>query len=994
MDLNQYVEELNRQYHTGLAREHSYRPALKELLQGLLPNMVVTNEPARFECGAPDFIISREKDNLPVFFVEAKDVGDTDLDGNRESQHKEQFDRYKQALDHIFFTDYLDFHLYDNGEFVDSVRIAEIKGDKIVAIKGVEAKFFELIQHVANSAMQKITSASKLAKLMAGKARLLANIIKAAMEDKAQTDANDNLQGQYKAFKDDLIHDLEQAEFADIYAQTIAYGMFAARLHDDTNESFSRQKAASLIPKSNPFLRQFFNHLAGNDLDERIVWVVDDLVALFAATDIHRVMTSYGRNKRHHDPMIHFYEDFLAEYNPALRKSKGVWYTPQPVVRFIVRAVDDILQRDFGLEEGLADYSMIKKEVVAEQTRDKRTNDGMKHYMQDFHRLQILDPAAGTGTFLAEVINHIYDRFRNQQGIWQDYVEEHLIPRLHGFEILMASYAVAHLKLDMLLGETGYQHKTNKRLHVYLTNSLEESNNEPRTLFSRWLAREAAEANVIKHNHPVMVIIGNPPYSIRSSNNGKWIAKLLSDYKKDLNEKNIQPLSDDYIKFIRLGQYYVEKNGNGIFGFITNNSFLDGLIHRQMRKSLLQVFDKIYIVNLHGSTKRKETAPDGSKDENVFDIQQGVSISIFVKKDNTNCNLAQVYYCDLFGRRNDKYNILVNNSINSLKWTQLECQSPSYFFVPKDFTGQEEYDRGFKINELFSINTSGIKTHHDKELVSFNSFSSESNRKYTYRPFDNRYINYDLSKVVRHRYDVMKYLKSGENISMIVCKQISTGDWNHVFISENLSDMCSISSQTKESGYVFPLFIYEEDNGVDKCVPNLNPQIVRGINESLGEKVHLQELFDYIYAVLHSPSYRERYKEFLKIDFPRIPYPNNAETYHNLASKGAQLRHLHLMEHLPSETGVTFPVVGSMQVDCYRWHNDRVYINADQYFENVPESAWKFHIGGYQPAQKWLKDRKSRTLSFEDVKHYERIIYVLRQTEQIMPEIDALMFQD
>ena len=211
---------------------------------------------------------------------------------------------------------------------------------------------------------------------------------------------------------------------------------------------------------------------------------------------------------------------------------------------------------------------------------------------------------------------------------------------------------------------------------------------------------------------------------------------------------------------------------------------------------------------------------------------------------------------------------------------------------------------------------------------------------------------------MRHRYDVMKYLKSGENISMIVCKQISTGDWNHVFISENLSDMCSISSQTKESGYVFPLFIYEEDNGVDKCVPNLNPQIVRGINESLGEKVHLQELFDYIYAVLHSPSYRERYKEFLKIDFPRIPYPNNAETYHNLASKGAQLRHLHLMEHLPSETGVTFPVVGSMQVDCYRWHNDRVYINADQYFENVPESAWKFHIGGYQPAQKWLKDRK------------------------------------
>ena len=733
MDLNQYVEELNRQYHTGLAREHSYRPALKELLQGLLPNMVVTNEPARFECGAPDFIISREKDNIPVFFVEAKDVGDTDLDGNRESQHKEQFDRYKQALDHIFFTDYLDFHLYDNGKFVDSVRIAEIKGDKIVAIKGVEAKFFELIQHVANFAMQKITSASKLAKLMAGKARLLANIIKTAMEDNAQTYANDDLQGQYKAFKDVLIHDLEQAEFADIYAQTIAYGMFAARLHDDTDENFSRQKAARLIPKSNPFLRQFFNHLAGNDLDERIVWVVDDLVALFAATDIHRVMTSYGRNKRHHDPMIHFYEDFLAEYNPALRKSKGVWYTPQPVVRFIVRAVDDILQRDFGLEEGLADYSMIKKKVVAEQTRDKRTNDGMKHYMQDFHRLQILDPAAGTGTFLAEVINHIYDRFRNQQGIWQDYVEEHLIPRLHGFEILMASYAVAHLKLDMLLGETGYQHKTNKRLHVYLTNSLEESNNESRSLFSQWLAREAAEANVIKHDYPVMVIIGNPPYSGESKNKGKWIMSLMESYKKEpggknkLKERNPKWLNDDYVKFIRLSQDYIDKNGEGIIGFINPHGYLDYPTFRGMRWNLLKTFDKIYTIDLHGNSKKKETCPDGSKDENVFDIMQGVSINLFVKTGKkAKDELGKVFHKDLYGLRQSKYDFLDEATIESIGYKEIAPQAPMYFFVPKELGLQNEYDKGFIVSNLFIQNSMGVTTGHDKKLVSFPKENSTS----------------------------------------------------------------------------------------------------------------------------------------------------------------------------------------------------------------------------------------------------------------------------
>ena len=634
-NLKLYIDELNKQYKTGIAREHSYRPALKDLLQSLLPKMVVTNEPAHFECGAPDYIIQREKDHLPVFFVEAKDVNDNDLDGRNKNAHKEQFDRYKQALDYIIFTDYLDFHLYEQGEFVDSVRIAEVKGDKIVGIAEAEDKFLSMIQHLGASAIQRITSAPRLAKLMAGKARLLANIIGQALHDETRSDANDNLYNQFLTFKEYLIQELRPDDFADIYAQTIAYGMFAARLHDDTPEDFSREEAGRLIPKTNPFLRNLFNNVAGNELDERIAWVVDDLVTVFQATNLQELMASYNRDKRHHDPMIHFYEDFLAEYNPKQRKAKGVWYTPQPVVGFIVRAVDEILQKEFGLSEGLADYSMIEREVAVEQSRDRRTTDGMKHIMEKFHRVQILDPATGTGTFLAEVVNQIYDRYRDNQGIWQQYVEQHLLPRLNGFEILMASYAVAHIKLDMLLSETGYQHKTDKRLHVYLTNSLEESNNEPRTLFAQWLSREATEANVIKRDYPVMVMIGNPPYSISSQNNGKWITDLIADYKKDLNERNIQPLSDDYIKFIRLGQHYIEKNGEGVLAFICNNSFLDGVIHRQMRKSLMQTFDKIYVLDLHGNSRKKETTPDGGKDENVFDIMQGVSINIFVKKRRT-----------------------------------------------------------------------------------------------------------------------------------------------------------------------------------------------------------------------------------------------------------------------------------------------------------------------------------------------------------------------
>lgn len=1007
MDLKEYISTVNQKYRAGNATEHSYRGVLEQLIQTLLPKLRIVNEPKRVKCGAPDYIASR-KDGMPVFYIEAKDIGDNDLDGRNPHGHKEQFTRYKQALDYIIFTDYLDFHLYEHGEFVDSVHIAEVKGDKIVAINENEEKFLNLIEHVGNNAIQRITSASRLAKLMAGKARLLENIIEQAMNDDTESYANDNLRGQYQAFKDVLIQELKPSDFADIYAQTIAYGMFAARLHDETPENFSREEAAKLIPKTNPFLRQIFNNLAGNDLDERIAWVVDDLVTVFLASDLKKIMKAYGEDKRHHDPMIHFYEDFLSEYNPKLRKSKGVWYTPQPVVGFIVRAIDEILQKEFNLPEGLADYSMIEKEVSVEQSRDGRTKDGMKHAPKRFHRVQILDPATGTGTFLAEVVNQIYDRYRDQQGIWQQYVEQHLIPRLHGFEILMASYAVAHLKLDMLLGETGYQHLSDKRLQVYLTNSLEESNNEPRTLFAQWLSREATEANVIKRDCPVMVVIGNPPYSISSQNSGDWITNLVADYKKNLSEKNIQPLSDDYIKFIRLGQHYVEKNGEGIIGFISNNSFIDGIIHRQMRKALMQVFDKIYILDLHGNSRKKEIAPDGSKDENVFDIMQGVSINIFIKRKNCNQN-CQIQHFDLYGTREEKYEFLNEHMLCEVEWEELNPQEPQCLFVHQDDTLLSEYEKGFKIEELMSVSTSGVKTHHDKELVSTSPFNSVFNTPYTYRPLDNLWIDYDLNKVVRHRYKYMIHILDKDNVSLIIGPQgqaVGPMPWNVIFVSRYIVDT---NVFYRGGGIVFPLYLYQENMGKEERIVNFNKglydKIAKGLNylpcyddnvlidpiSDYNGVLYPQDLFDYIYAVLHSPSYRKRYKEFLKIDFPRIPYPTDWEKFRDLSEKGEELRELHLMEDLPSKTGVTFPVAGSLQVDCYRWQDNRVYINSEQYFDGVPESAWNFYIGGYQPAQKWLKDRKGMTLSFEDVKHYGNIIYVLQQTERIMQEIDGIM---
>ena len=1050
MDLKEYISTVNQKYRAGNATEHTYRGALEQLMQTLLPKLQIVNEPKRVKCGAPDYIASR-KDGMPVFYIEAKDIGDNDLDGRNPHGHKEQFTRYKQALDYIIFTDYLDFHLYEHGEFVDSVRIAEVKGDKIVAIKENEAKFLNLIEHVGNNAIQRITSAQRLAKLMAGKARLLENIIEQALNDDTYSEANDTLQGQYQSFRDFLIQELTRQDFADIYAQTIAYGMFAARLHDPTPEDFSREEAGRLIPKTNPFLRNLFNNVAGNELDDRIAWVVDDLVTVFQATDLKTLMATYVQDKRHHDPMIHFYEDFLSEYNPKLRKSKGVWYTPQPVVGFIVRAVDEILQKEFDLPEGLADYSMIEREVAVEQSFDRRTADGMKHAMKRFHRVQILDPATGTGTFLAEVVNQIYDRYRDQQGIWQQYVEQHLIPRLHGFEILMASYAVAHIKLDMLLGETGYQHLSDKRLQVYLTNSLEESNNEPRTLFAQWLSREAAEANVIKRDCPVMVMIGNPPYSGISQNNGEWITNLVSDYKVEpggkekLQEKKTW-LNDDYVKFIRLAENYIDNKGEGVIGFITNRSFIENPTFRGMRWHLLKTFDKIYVMDLHGDTK--EGIQD---DENVFDIQQGVSITLFVKtKKKAGTELGKIYHAEIRGSREQKYERLLNMKWEPSLYNELSPNKPYYFFIPKNEEGKEEYEKGFALNNLFINKSSGSASANDTLNISYTIEEqrkkiadlinlpeqewrqkcgrAKDSRDWTYntakadatkhqdeihtiayRPFDTRYTCY--SGVSRGLYAspqsaILNQLKEKDNVAFCMVK--TSRDYLFpVFVVNEIVDKTMLSP--KDNITVFPLYIYKENMGEEERIVNFNlelyEKIAKGLNylpctednvlvdpiSDYNGVLYPQDLFDYIYAVLHSPSYRERYKEFLKIDFPRIPYPTDWEKFRDLVEKGEELRQLHLMEDLPSKTGITFPVAGSLQVDCYRWQDNRVYINSEQYFDGVPESAWQFYIGGYQPAQKWLKDRKGMTLSFEDVKHYGRIIYVLQQTERVMGEIDNLM---
>jgi predicted helicase len=1056
MSILNYLEKVNKHYQSGHATEHTYRGDFAELIYSLVPDIHITNEPSNVtDCGNPDYVITNNK--IPVGFIEAKDLG-KDLNSK---QYKEQFGRYRKALDNLIITDYIYFQFYQNGNLIHEISIAEINGKQISSLPENFDQFTNLIRDFCTFIAQTIKSSQTLAKMMAAKARLLENILEAAITSDEENEENTALKQQYETFKDILIHDLTPKGFADIYAQTLAYGMFAARLHDKTLETFSRQEAAELIPKSNPFLRKLFSHVAGVDIDERIVTTVDNLADVYRATDVDALLKNFGKSTQTHDPIIHFYETFLAEYDPKLRKARGVWYTPEPVVNFIVRAVDDVLKTEFSLKDGLADTSKTTIEVEVQGTAvTKGKGKGMRlKETKEVHKVQVLDPATGTGTFLTEVVKYIYkNKFQSMQGAWSSYIEEHLIPRLNGFELLMASYSMAHLKLDMLLSETGYKSKNNPRFNVFLTNSLEEYHPDTGTLFSTWLSTEANEANNVKRDSPVMVVMGNPPYSISSTNKGEWILDLISDYKKGLNEKKIN-LDDDYIKFIRYGQYYVEKNGEGILAFITNNSFIDGLTHRKMREDLLKAFDSIYIVDLHGNSKREEKAKDGSKDENVFDIMQGVSINIFVKsKESSAINLAEIFHHDLLGLRKDKYHFLQKNSISSIDWNKLNPCGPNYFFVPKQFKGKKSYDSGFNIKDIFLTSGNGIGTDRDKLFYDFDknniekrfkillsdegledgfaekynvkssssydlsgkrsrtTYSANHIKKSLYRPFDKRWTYYDRDLVSRPAFDVMKNFIPDENIGLLVTRQLSTGSFQHAFITSSIVDRDPLSVATRERTQVFPLYIESKSSEFMERLPNLKPDFIKSFSESVDlefiseksedktNKISPYDILDYIYAILHAPKYRAKYLEFLIIDFPSIPFPKNPEIYIKLKRLGEKLRGIHLLEDGLCEDPISsFPENGNNTIsnkivkkdwELYDEDNGlgRIWINKEQYFDGIPDYVWGFYIGNYTPAQKWLKDRTGRKLSFDEIIHYQKIITALNQTNKIMQEIDSVDF--
>jgi len=1024
-----YVNTLIKKYKTEHAREHAYRPTFEELIRILDPDLNAINDPKRSEHGAPDFIFMRKE--LIAGYAETKDLG-ANLDKVEKSEQIERYFGYSNLI----LTNYLEFRFFRNGErYGEPIVLGELDGNTIIPHPDRFSRLADTLKDFLSSAPENIKSGAKLSKIMGGKARRIRDNVAHFLE--SDSEKNEELLRVYEVIKELLVHDLKPKAFADMYAQTLVYGLFVARFHDDTPNTFTRQEARDLVPASNPFLQHFFDHIVGPNFDKRLAYIVNELCDVFAHANVRALMHQYfekdakGHEDLGPDPVIHFYEDFLKEYDSEQRKKLGAFYTPVPVVRFIVRSIDHILKKDFGLVNGLADTSKI--EVDTEVQGKKKKNQ--------VHRVQILDPAVGTGTFLNEIVQEIHKSFAGQEGRWRSYVDTDLLPRLHGFELMMAPYTIAHLKLGMTLKDTGYD-SFSRRLGIYLTNSLEEGYQTENTLFSLGLsqsiAEEAVSASEIKNNTPIMVITGNPPYSGESNNasyTGHNVYKVEPTGGK-LKEKNSKWINDDYVKFIRLAESMIEKTGEGVVAMITAHGYLDNPTFRGMRWHLLNVFDEIYILDLHGNLKREEVSPDGSKDENVFDIQQGVSIILATKfNENKKKPLAKIFRSDVYGTREGKFKHLNSHNISSIKWQKINPIENEYRFEIND-ESQEIYNVGFSLKDLFDVGTVGIATFRDKLTIDFDredlkkrvndlhtmtehdfiekyhvpedtrdwqlisakkdvekNLNKENFRKISYRPFDERWVYYsgEIKGFVAYpRTEVMKNLYDRENIAILFPRQLAVNDFSHIFVAQGLIDMCLLTNRTKEAGYVFPLYLYAEDG---ERFSNLNKEIILQIEEIIGE-TSPEEILDYIYAFLHSPAYRKKYKSALKKSFPRVPYPKNKKQFDALVELGRELRELHLMKSpVLNKFITTYPEDGDNVVEKISYKDKKVFINSKQYFGNVPELAWNFYIGGYQPAQKWLKDRKGRTLSNEEIEHYQKIIVALVETGRIMGEIDIVTSQ-
>ncbi len=1027
---NRYLQNVHQTQTTSEATpELSLFPHLQALLEETAVNhfrrdtVRFTQEPRRLDqIGRPDFIAMEGL--LPIGYIEAEAHG---RDLNALTGHaREQNARFIENLDNFILTNFVEFRLYRDGQLRETANITDAPDE-------LEA----LLERFLNAGHVQISSPEALARYLARRTRELQTQIATTL-----TDEDSNIHAMFLAFKETLISTLTPDDFADMYAQTLAYGLFAARCTLPNAKNFSRHTAVQALPRSNPFLVQLFYHVASPTLETNVTYILDDIASLLQNVPTEMLRTAFAARNHLEDPVIHFYETFLAEYDPQRRVDRGVYYTPPQVISYIVRSVDSLLKTELNRPDGLADENTL-----------------------------ILDPATGTGGFLLTVLDHIRESVTETYGIgeWVQYINAQLVKRIFGFELLVAPYTIAHLKLSLFLQAQGW--RADERLRIYLTNTLEQPEEmQPPLPFAGFISDEANAALSVKRDEPLLVILGNPPYPRDSANPSRvgreltFIGELIENYKQvdgePLDETNLKALQADYVKFIRWAQWRIDKNGEGVIGYIVNNSFLDGPTSRGMRQSLLNSFNAIYLLNLHGSSRRTEAVPTAQRDENVFDIIQGVSILLCVKEHN-NPSPAKVYYTDMYGSREEKYNTLSKTDVQTTAWNELQPTSPYYLFVPQATDYSAEYETGWEITDILQTSSIGIVTARDKltihwtaedvrETVSdFVSLSvDEARKKYNlrkdtqdwkvhlaqadlrnnpdsvkhiapihYRPFDIRWTYYTGESRGFHcrpRPENMPHLRKG-NLALCVCRVVKSPTWQHALITDKITENVYISNRDSESGHVFPLYLYpspEELAFSTERSLNFKPAFLTALSETLElpqvaplhlpEGVSPEEVLAYIYAILYSPKYRERYYEFLKYGFPRIPMPQDIEHFRTLAALGQRLIDCHLLRDIspaevaPTSTRVSavhrFEGEGDGVVSQVRYLDGRVWINPTQYFTDVPLAVWEYEIGAYQVCEKWLKDRRGEVLSHAEVRQYRAILVAVAETLRVMEAIDGVLW--
>lgn len=1034
-----YFKELYAVAQQGDAREESFYPALAAMLKATADatgrkHVRVTTLPKPTDAGNPDFRLWNGTDRI-VGYVEAKNPTEERLDVIEES---EQLTRYRATFPNLILTNFFEFRLYRNGERIQTVLAARpfvLTRLRTIPVVEKTDDLHALLDRFFDFSLPQAFTAESLAVELAKRTRFLRDVVEQQLVQ--EKDAPGVLSGFFEAFQTYLIGTLTLEDFADLFAQTITYGLFAARTR--AGDGFSRRAAFDSIPHTIGVLRDLFRFISLGDLPEQLAWCVDDIAEVLAVADAPGILDRYYHEGKGSDPIVHFYETFLAQYDPAERERRGVYYTPEPVVGYIVRSLHGILKSEFGKRDGLA-------------------SDGVT----------LLDPAAGTMTFIARAAQQAVAEFEAKYGKGgrADFIRRHILKNFYAFELMMAPYAVGHLKMSFFLAELGYRLAADERVPFYLTNTLDNEELEQSRLpgFSA-LAEESRLAEKVKKQTPILVILGNPPYSGHSTNMGDWIRGLIEDYKKDAPElkrpAQAKWLQDDYVKFLRFAQWKIEQAGCGIVGMITNHSYLDNPTFRGMRQSLMHTFDDIYLLDLHGNALKKETCSDGSQDKNVFDIRQGVAIAFFVKRGGKTKAVAAVRYAELYGARETKYDWLNKHDRTKTNWQSISPAAPFYLFKPSDNALQKCYKEFPSIPCVFSENGSpapGIVTTHDEFAISWTAdearrkvqmllqtrterearmiwrLCSQSQWNYErakkeladgswrdavvqvlYRPFDTRWTVFNANVAVHRRERVMAHMLAGENLALVTPKQHK--DEFGALATESIGAHKSVAAY--DINYYFPLYLYPEPErsektkaGIGRFVPmmlfepralyggkkpNLNPALVAALAVAYGKDPTPENIFHYIYAVLYAPVYRTKYAEFLKMDFPRIPFTADAKLFKKLAALGEKLVALHLLKSPDLDPpACRFEGEGNNRVEKdgktglrYDAKTKCVHINAAQHFAPVPEAVWTYRIGGYQVCEKWLKDRSARRLELDDIRIYCRVVTALGRTIELQKEIDG-----